>query len=199
MVDMQVFYPTGRLLQDRLCRAAAVDKDERFFTGDKAGKRIDPPAGSGSITNRNFFSVAGAGTATSRRLPRPPESHASTSSGLPTVAESPIRCTGAAAIRSRRSSSILRCTPRSDSTNACNSSTITYRRCVRAATGPCSCSRTSSDSGVISKNCGASSGFHPRSPLGTSPCHLARESPVGRQNVAIRSSWSLMSAFKGER
>src|SRR5271157_5584286 len=41
---MQVFYPAGRLLQDRLCRAAAVDKDERFFTGDKTGKRIDPPA-----------------------------------------------------------------------------------------------------------------------------------------------------------
>ena len=110
------------------CHAPAVDKDECFFPGNKSGKRIKPP-GRGPFDHKTGILCRRRGRdGDERRGLRPAESHARISSGFPTVAESPIRCTGPLAIRSSRSRRILTWTPRSDSTNAWSSSTMTYFR-----------------------------------------------------------------------
>ena len=72
--------------------------------------------------------TAPGATTCAGRLPAPDALQpGSSSSGLPTVADSPIRCMGRPASRVSRSSTASRCQPRSSPANACTSSTTTAR------------------------------------------------------------------------
>ena len=104
---------------------------------------------SASIMNWKCFSLGTVLTSMSSSPWRLSEIHASTSSGFPTVAESPILWTGLFVIWSILLSSTLRCTPRSDSTNEWSSSTIMVLTRRRSDDNFFSMRRTSSDSGVI--------------------------------------------------
>ena len=154
MVDMQVSPdrspPAGLTLP-----CAAVDKDERFFTGDKAGSAsILRPDWARSQTGA---SVAGAGTATSRRPPRPPRATRAPPRGCRPLRKARYAARGSSdpveAVEQ-----ILRAR-RSDSTNACNSSTITYRGASELRQARVRAAGLRAIPGD-QKNCGASSGCH---------------------------------------
>jgi hypothetical protein len=128
-----------------------------------------------------------------------PWSHWSSTSGLPTVADRPIRWSGRPASAPSRSSTARRCQPRSSPAKACTSSTTTARRSPNmcGASSSVETSIASSDSGVVSRTEGRDVACRWRAPAAVSPWRTLASRPSHPAYVASRGSRLLSSALRG--
>ena len=111
---------------------------------------------SGFTQKVNAFLAGGEGTRTNCFCRSGADIQERSSSGLPTVAESPILMMCSAEAKESRSKRQRRCTPREVSINAWISSMITNRRRENACFASLSPRRTSRDSGVVKRMSGSS-------------------------------------------
>ena len=130
-----------------------------------AGEERSVRSGTGTVTVRSQrLAEAGRTTVTGCVPPR----NRATSAAGSTVADRPIRCTGASSRASRRSRETARWAPRLVPATACTSSTITVRTPASAARA-CEVSMRYSDSGVVMRMSGGSCCRRRRSAAGVSP------------------------------
>ncbi len=146
-----------------------------------------PPATAGAITRPGDV--------------RPPCNQPSSSSGLPTVADIPTRCSFRPSNDSSRASTASRCQPRSSPAKAWTSSTTTA--CTPPSTSAASTlsdtSIDSSDSGVVSRTSGRSRLMRSRTDCPTSPCHVMAPRPIHAVYSARRGCRLFSRALSGHR
>ena len=174
----------------RLSRSDRVN--DSTLRRESANTRRFSPRCSREITSAAFSSDPTQSSRTSDCFPAPPgsitlaspsrpgpRSHRSSSCGLPTVAERPIRCSGRPAMDSRRERTPCRCHPRSSPAKACTSSTTTARRFSNCSRGEVTVetSIASNDSGVVSRMSGGWAWSCLRCPAVVSPWRTSAVRP----------------------
>ncbi len=119
------------------------------------------------------------------------------SSGLPTVADKPIRWNSLPVTSNKRSSAMVNCTPRLLSANSCTSSMMTcwtLLRCLRI----CEPGRIAwSVSGVVTSICGGWRACFLRVFISVSPCLTSTVMPSCWDHNVKRLSMSRFKARKG--
>ena len=120
-------------------------------------------------------------------------------SGGRAVADSPTRCTGRPASRSRRASDSARCAPRLLPARACSSSITTDSTVRSSARPPRLPSSTNSDSGVVESISGGLRRWRARSACGVSPQRNAIEGARPQAGATASSSGARLCVISRAR